>query len=150
MSGVRASLAAAIACGACSHPATPSASWQSANLRRDEITALWTQIRDWRREASMQVEPDAGAVLAARRQSVRAAATVCPDDHRPAPACEDVCGLADAICENAEAICAIARELGDDPWAEEKCGSAKASCREAQERCCGCEPDAEALAPEDA
>jgi hypothetical protein len=31
--------------------------WQSQQMRKNEITALWTQIRDWRREAGMGVDP---------------------------------------------------------------------------------------------
>jgi hypothetical protein len=56
----------------------------------------------------------------------------------PIPRCTDVCELGTAICDNAEDICAIAAELGDDAWARDKCDSAKASCREAQEGCCEC------------
>ena len=59
----------------------------------------------------------------------------------PQARCADVCELGGAICENAEDICAIATELGDDAWAKDKCDSAKASCREAQERCCQCNKD---------
>ena len=60
---------------------------------------------------------------------------------QPQHRCADVCELGSAICENAEDICAIAAELGDDAWAKDKCDSAKASCREAQERCCQCNKD---------
>lgn len=119
---------------------TPAATYAHA-AKRDELTALWTQIRDWRREADMHVEPSESAILAARGAPVRAAAAVCPVDPRPPRACEDVCGLADAICENAEAICEIADELGRDAWALGKCDNAKASCREARLRCCGCVED---------
>ncbi|HVK76205.1 MAG TPA: hypothetical protein VM734_22920 [Kofleriaceae bacterium] len=122
---------------ACSRPA-PAPGWQAAQARRNEITALWTQIRDWRREAGLQVEPDASAVLAMRAESVSAAARACVKPPEPHEACADVCDLADAICDNAETICEIARELRGDAWAREKCDSAKASCREAQERCCQC------------
>ena len=107
--------------------------------RDNEITALWTQIRDWRREAGLQVEPDATAVLAMRRMSVTGAARACVRPPEPRAACDDVCDLADAICDNAESICQIASELGDDAWAREKCDSAKASCGEAQQRCCTCD-----------
>jgi hypothetical protein len=110
---------------------------------RNEITALWTQIRDWRREAGMEVEPSASAVVAMRPMSVSSAARVCVARGQIHDRCTDVCDLADAICDNAESICGIAGELGDDAWARDKCDSAKASCREAQERCCRCDRDAD-------
>jgi hypothetical protein len=110
--------------------------------RRDEVMALWTQIRDWRREAGIGVEPAASTVQQMAPMTVaraRRMSTPCPTS--PPRACHDVCSLADAICDNAERICDIAAEL-DDGWASEKCNSAKASCREATERCCTCEdPD---------
>jgi hypothetical protein len=116
---------------------------------RAELTALWTQIRDWRREAHMDVEPERDAVLSMKDRSVRAAAAVCPAT-QPPPVCVDICDLADAICDNAESICDIAAQLGDDPWAKDKCDNAKASCREAKQRCCTCERDAPASAADGA
>ncbi len=146
---LRVALAAGLAgglIGACAARApTPSATWQLDQQRRDEVTALWTQIRDWRREARMDLEPMPSAVMAMASRSVASAGAVCPDAYVPPTACDDVCGLADAICEDAEAICDIAAELAPDPWADGKCDSAKASCHEAKARCCGCE--APALAP---
>lgn len=132
-----------VALGACAaRGAAPSSTWQAAQQRRDEVTALWTQIRDWRRAAQMELEPAGASVLAMAPQTVDSAGAVCPDAYVPPPACDDVCGLADAICENAEVICDIADELAPDPWAEGKCDSAKASCHEAQARCCACAPGA--------
>jgi hypothetical protein len=113
------------------------------NDLKQEVTALWTQIRDWRYEAGMHVEPENATKLAMRGQSVATAKRVCPTDP-PEPAserCADVCDLAAAICENAERICDIADELGRDPWAVDKCTSATASCREAKQRCCDCDDD---------
>lgn len=125
--------------GACAaRGAAPGASWQLAQQRRDEVTALWTQIRDWRRAADMDLDPMPSAVMAMAAQSVASAGQVCPDAYVPPPACDDVCGLADAICENADVICDIAAELAPDPWADGKCDSAKASCHEAKARCCDC------------
>ena len=57
----------------------------------------------------------------------------------PTNTCNDVCTIAENICENAAAICRISDELENDRWADEKCASAKASCKEAKETCCGCE-----------
>jgi hypothetical protein len=106
--------------------------------RRDEITALWAQTRDWRREAGMELEPDGDAVVQMERMSVRGAAAVCEPPPSPPDGCVDVCGLADAICDNAERICDLAGELKGDDWAAGKCSDAKASCREATQRCCSC------------
>jgi hypothetical protein len=138
-------LAAALAVGAvlgwaaaCGGP-KPSRNPAELTARRNEITALWAQIRDWRREGGMDVEPDEGAVMAMKRMSVSTAARACALPASPRKACGDVCDLGDAICDNAESICGIADDLGNDPWARDKCDSAKASCREAQERCCRCD-----------
>jgi hypothetical protein len=146
-----AALAAGAVCtwamAACRAPA-PTRSWSEVQARRNEITALWAQIRDWRREGGMDVEPDDAAIVAMKRMSVSSAARACTLPAAPRRACGDVCDLGDAICDNAESICGIADDLGNDAWAREKCDSAKASCREAQERCCRCDRDPpEAAAP---
>lgn len=126
-------LAAVIACGG----STKAHTWPDP--RHNEITALWTQIRDWRREAKMDLDPAPQMMLQLRSKSVVDAKRVCTEGHPVPPTCSDICSLADAICDNAEAICDIANELGkDDDFAQQKCTSAKASCREAKQRCCGC------------
>ncbi|MBZ0238112.1 MAG: hypothetical protein K8M05_37730, partial [Deltaproteobacteria bacterium] len=125
------------ACGGTRAPRT----WQEQQSKRNDITVLWAQIRDWRREAGMGVEPDESAVMAMSRMTVSTAAKACVLERAPRPACSDVCDLGDAICDNAESICGIADEL-NDPWAREKCDSAKASCREARQRCCRCDEEA--------
>jgi hypothetical protein len=102
---------------------------------RDEITALWTQIRTWRREAGLPVEPRREDVMGIYNTPMKAVEPVCPADHSVPAACGDVCSLADAICDNAEQICILADEL-DDQWSADKCASAKASCREAKKNCC--------------
>lgn len=106
-------------------------------IKQDEITALWTQIREWRREAGLPVEPRREDVLSMHNTTIKAAAAVCPVGHAVPDTCSDVCSLADAICDNAEQICILADELGDD-WARDKCNNAKASCRDAKKRCCQC------------
>jgi hypothetical protein len=109
---------------------------------KQEVTALWTQIRDWRFEAGMNVEPANATKMSMRGQTVAIAKRVCPTDPEPASDhCADVCDLASAICENAGRICEIADELQRDPWAVDKCTSATASCREAKQRCCDCDDD---------
>ncbi|MDB4959038.1 MAG: hypothetical protein JWO36_6607 [Myxococcales bacterium] len=107
--------------------------------KENEITALWTQIRDWRREAHMELDPTRQTIFQWRGRSIPEAKNVCPEAH-PVPAtCTDVCSLAENICDNAESICNIADELGkEDEYAQDKCGNAKASCREAKQRCCTC------------
>ena len=107
--------------------------------KENEITALWTQIRDWRREAKMPLDPSRSLMIQFDRSPVDQVKRVCTDGHEVPKTCDDVCDLATAICDNAEAICGLADELGkDDTFAQEKCSSAKASCREAKQRCCDC------------
>lgn len=130
-------LIAALA-AACASRAAP-VGYASIDAKKDDIRELWMQIRDWRvKELGIRAEPPPpDAVLVAKPvDSLRQC------DAAPAPetaeACTDTCTLRDAICDNADAICRIAEDLGDDVWADDKCKSAKSSCREATERCCGC------------
>ncbi|MBA3456248.1 MAG: hypothetical protein H0T42_24320 [Deltaproteobacteria bacterium] len=110
--------------------------------KRNEISNLWTQIRGWRHEAKMDLDPPATFISVVRSQSARDAARVCKAHVTEPATCSDICSIADAICDNAEAICGLADELGkNDSFAQEKCTSAKASCREAKQRCCGCSDD---------
>jgi hypothetical protein len=133
-----ATLGAFIACGGAARP------MNDINVsKRADITALWTQIRDWRREARMDLDPSPQMMNQLINRSVKDAETVCAENHKVPKTCDDVCNLSDAICDNAEAICKIADELGkDDDYAQEKCTSAKASCREAKQKCCKCSTDA--------
>ncbi len=101
----------------------------------NEITVLWAQIRDWRREAHLDVEPRREDVIAIYNTPMKSAEPVCSADHSVPSTCSDVCSLADAICDNAEQICILADDLKDQ-WSADKCASAKASCREAKQRCC--------------
>jgi hypothetical protein len=104
----------------------------------NEITSLWTQIRQFRAEMNMPLEPAASMLTEYRDKTVKDAQRVCPDNHKVPKPCEDTCTLSGHICENAELICKIADELGEHDRAQEKCTSAKASCREAKQRCCNC------------
>jgi hypothetical protein len=54
------------------------------------------------------------------------------------PECDDVCTLADSICENADRICVLADQLAPDEWAVQRCASGRASCERATQRCCDC------------
>lgn len=113
--------------------------------KRNEISNLWTQIRGWRHEAKMDLDPPAQMIQVVGAKTVRDAAKVCKESQKEPPSCSDICSIADAICDNAEAICGLADELGkNDMFAQEKCTSAKASCREAKQRCCGCSDDTKA------
>lgn len=141
MRGVRAGLCTGLAAAtiviACARPRpmhTNEQRMQKLNL----VTNLWTQIRGWRHDAGMQLDPPPATLNAIHGKTVQELARICPEGHQEPKACEDVCSLAVAICDNAEAICEIAEELGDS-WAREKCSSAKASCKEAKQRCCSCE-----------
>lgn len=136
MKTVVAAVVVGIAIGAC---AVRSPTVTPFDPRKNEITALWTQIRDWRVEAHLGTNPRTDLLLEIRGMTVRQAANVCPDTHVAPPACTEICDLAEAICENATQICAIATELAPDAWADEKCASATASCKEAKQECCACE-----------
>ncbi len=109
----------------------------------DEITALWTQIREWRREAGLPVDPRHEDVISIAPVSLKAAEAVCAVGHAVPETCSEVCSLADAICDNAEQICILANDLGDQ-WSRDKCNNAKASCRDAKQRCCACSNPAKA------
>jgi hypothetical protein len=107
--------------------------------KHTQIAILWGQIRDWRREAKMPLDPPHSMELQFERSPVDQVKRVCTDGHEVPKTCDDVCDLATAICDNAEAICGLADDLGkDDTFAQEKCTAAKASCREAKQRCCDC------------
>jgi len=130
-------IALAAAITACSH--TPHRVSQETRMQMlNEITTLWAQIRGWRHEAHMELDPAPGAMSQWRGRSVPEAARVCPEAQTVPPRCDDVCSIGDAICDNAERICNLADQLGNDYLAQDKCTSAKASCREAKQRCCSC------------
>ncbi len=130
-----ASAIALILAQACGGPQKPA----SGQDERAEIIALWTQIRDFRRQAKMELDPSPMTLNQIRFKTVKDAQKVCVENHRVPKTCDDVCGLADAICDNSERICQLADLLGkDDDFAQSKCTDAKASCHEAKQKCCGC------------
>jgi hypothetical protein len=59
--------------------------------------------------------------------------------HGASEACTDSCTLADSICEDAQKICNLAKQLPGDEYAADKCTSGEASCRAAKDRCCACQ-----------
>ena len=125
-------IAVAVSCGGAQPPPPPYD-------KHTQIAILWGQIRDWRREAKMPLDPSRSNMIQFERSPLDQVKRVCTDGHEVPKTCDDVCYLSDAICDNAEAICGIAKDLGDDDtFAKEKCASAKASCRESKQRCCDC------------
>ena len=118
----------------------PAMSYERIDERKHEIQLLWAQIRNWRQEAGLKgVEPPHSEIVKMHAEPATQAENICPEYGEPAtPRCSDVCGIAEAICENADAICRIRSELPRDTWAQGKCWSAKASCKEARQECCQC------------
>jgi hypothetical protein len=122
---------------ACVKAPSPEPEWQRRQAKLNEITALWTQVREWRRELGMELDPSPQSLFQIRGRKVSEVKKICPNGHSVHKTCADVCVLAGHICDNAETICIIADELGkNDQLAQEKCTSAKASCKEAKQRCC--------------
>jgi hypothetical protein len=89
----------------------------------DEIIMLSTQVQAWRRELGPSCDPVRAELLGFARPVDRFAS--CAAD-------EDSCNLVEALCDNAEQICVLAGERGNDAWSNEKCVAAKRSCREAR------------------
>ena len=132
-------VAVVVSCGGANGPVTLDERMRIKLQKENEITALWTQIRDFRREAKMPLDPPRQLTFQFKASPVDQVKRVCTDGHEVPKTCDDVCDLATAICDNAEAICGLADDLGkDDTFAQEKCASAKASCRESKQRCCDC------------
>lgn len=135
---------ATVAIAACSSKARTPAPASSeyylhADARKAEILDLWMQIREWRVEAAgLSANPDRTLIAMVFASSIYRL-RICPKQPKPkTPKCTDACNIKDAICDNAEDICRIAKELVRDSWARDKCSSAKASCKEARDRCCKC------------
>lgn len=122
---------------ACARP-LEAPEWQRRQQKMTEITTLWAQIRGWRHEAHMDLDPEPSTMHQWSGRSVPEAARVCSQSVRQPKRCDDICSIGEAICDNAERICTLADELGNDQLAQDKCTSAKASCREAKQRCCTC------------
>lgn len=120
---------------ACASPA-PRSSFAPRDSKHDEILLYDQDIRRWRTELKLSLNPDEHKIRMFHHQPVQ---------KPPEPVanigevCLDVCDLATRICEAQEHICKIAGELGpEDEWAAQKCDSAKASCKEAKDRCTDC------------
>jgi hypothetical protein len=145
--GVLIGLGLALAIAACAQGSrAPVAAGPMGDVdrRKQEITKFSNEIREWRKDKGMSPDP---TIDLTRRpdiiQNSVAKIRQCPTEEAPPKTeeCTEVCTLKDDICDNAESICRIADQLGDDAWARGKCNSAKASCKEATEKCCGCRAD---------
>jgi hypothetical protein len=53
--------------------------------------------------------------------------------------CTQSCKVSDSICNNAQRICDLAKDLAGDGWAAGKCATAKETCATAHESCCTCQ-----------
>ncbi len=134
------SLAAVIvACGGRQQTEPP---WLSRQRKLDEMDQRLTQIRQWRHERGIPAEAPRERCLdlAPASRPLHQAKNVCrPRTTWCRRACGEICTLSDDICDNAEAICALADELGkDDKEGQARCASGKASCHDAKQRCCDC------------
>ncbi len=138
MKGIVAGLLLAGLILSCAARKPPPEGWQHKMEKLQEIDRLYSEIRVFRSDMKMDLEPPVTLQNAFRDKSTKDAARVCPENHKVPATCDDTCRLSSHICENAEQICKIADELGLQDRAQEKCTSAKASCREAKQRCCNC------------
>jgi hypothetical protein len=130
-------LAAAAMLMSCAGSAVRRSAYELRDTKHNEILLLHGNIINYRKEMGLADQPNHNLIQRAHMQPVRPSP---PEPAADAPAvCQDVCDLADRICEAQEDICKIAQELGpEDTWAQEKCDSAKASCEEARKRCMDC------------
>jgi hypothetical protein len=139
---VRFAIVAALLLAACAPRGPANPPWADRQRKLDAMDQRLSEIRQWRHEKGMGIEPSQPDLLQARKETVHQAKNVCTIDHVVPRACGDICVLSDDICDNAEAICAIADELGkDDQEGQDRCASGKASCHEAKKRCCDCSAD---------
>lgn len=104
---------------------------------KDRIVALEQKISADMAKLALPQPPSPAVVPTMEQLSVKPS-----EDPQCKPAktqvCTDSCMLADSICDNAKLICEIAKELGNDAWANDKCTSGNASCEAAHDKCCGC------------
>jgi hypothetical protein len=125
-----------VACGGRQQTEPP---WLSRQRKLDEMDQRLTQIRQWRHERRIPAEVPPSEIGIWLPRPVTQAKNACPAEPVVPKSCGDICTLSDDICDNAEAICALADELGkDDTEGQARCGSGKASCHDAKQRCCDC------------
>ena len=105
---------------------------------RAEIEERMATIATARGDAGLDEEFEAEFVERMAGRTVVQARGICERPDEPTLLCQEVCKLADSICDNAENICRLAGELGNDAWANERCQQATTACGESSERCCAC------------
>ncbi|MBL4633310.1 MAG: hypothetical protein JKY56_05535 [Kofleriaceae bacterium] len=121
-------------------PAAEAADLYSPEGKRAEISRRFQEISQWRRQAGQRPEPDQSEVDTAPESVAVARTAESGSAATRSLSCQDICRIQDAICDNAESICQLADELGDDEWAQDKCESSKASCEDAGDKCTDCTP----------
>ncbi len=124
---------------ACGGKQAEDPAWIIRQRKLDAMDHRLAEIRQWRHERGIRAELPQSDVSIWLPRTLPQAKNVCPENHAVPKTCGEICTLSDDICDNAEAICAIADELGkDDHEGQERCASAKASCHDAKQRCCDC------------
>lgn len=137
--------AVVVACGAggMSKPAAPptsvGSSGDGAVDPRAKIAELDKQITADLEKMGV-VQPAAPVIAPSTSTPLTTAEikSACEPPSPPPGTCGDTCTLADAICDNAQQICDLAKELAGDAWAAEKCDGGKRSCEAARKDCCDC------------
>ena len=124
-------------------PAATAGSSPMPDSPHAQIDALAKQIADARTQMGLPAEsaalaPCVGAACP-RVMSVPPPTQDPACQHSASETCASSCRFADSICANAGKICDIAKQLGNDDWANGKCTSGENSCKEAKQRCCGCQ-----------
>jgi uncharacterized protein DUF4157 len=108
----------------------------------DSVTRRWNES-----EPTADSKPDAAKPSAPGTRPTPPTPLVppAPPGREPPPSdetCLQAQQLANSICTNAERICKLADELGNDEGAKASCQNARRSCKEAQARMGACEPPA--------
>lgn len=131
---------------------TPMGDTPRSGSQHDKIARLYDEIERQLSANGMDLpsapacmEQDQNCARASTDAQVMGVKPLVPGggDHQckrsEADTCHDVCTLSDSICSNAEKICDIAKELGDqDGFANEKCARGTSACKASQQRCCSC------------
>jgi hypothetical protein len=123
------------ACASAGAPSRAAEASQSDVTAHNEIIRLDGDIVNWRLELRLAPEPQD---LLTRTYFTRPDAPMGQVPTSLPAQCNDVCILADYICQAADDICRIAATLPGDEWARGKCAKSRASCAEARRKCSDC------------